>query len=268
MSTKVAGIPEEYLRPDWYAYYVASGRLQYQHRLHREEPWPDGSFHPGRPDLQPHPSRQEAQRYRSFLTQVLPLGTTSNGLFGLKAHRQQLTTALRWLRASGDGDRDDEASLLSRWLPDVRFIYLRRSDSIRRAISHYRALASDVWWRTDDTPDIREIPYGPPTEFDIEQVDHLRRKGDEHHRQWMAFFEHANADPLEIAYEELSNNAPSVVGRVLEYLGVRGSITPPSAPRLRKQADQWSDEAVHAYITWRRAHLALPAKLYGTNLDY
>jgi LPS sulfotransferase NodH len=247
-ATGVAGRPEEYLRPDWYARFKACGELTYQHRLHRDDPWPDGTQQARSED----PPRQDSADYDGFLSVVCDLGTTSNGVFGLKVHRGQFATAVSRMRACrGDSDAD-EPSLLNSWLSDVRFVYLWRRDELRRAISHHRAVVSDVWWVTDETADRGELPA--PNRADLIEVDRLIHKVREQNRQWRAMFERSGVQPLELTYEQLTADLPGSVAAVLRHVGIMEQPHEP-APRLARQADGWTDATVHAYLTWRRGRL-------------
>jgi LPS sulfotransferase NodH len=254
IDTGVAGFPEEFLRPDWYARFKANKILQYQHRLHRDDAWPDGTRNSTLEDVEGSSSAD----FEDFLQAVLPLGATPNGVFGLKVHWQQFDTAMTRLRARPGSDSKSDAELLDEWLPGIKLVYLRRQDEIRRAISHYRAIVSDEWWRKAETS-IGGIDLGAPTLADISEVDRLRRKAALHNREWRDFFARSHANVCEITYEELVVDPTRAVTKVLAHIGVDQPVAA-IQPRLQRQADGWTDAVVHAYVTWRRGNEAMPER--------
>jgi LPS sulfotransferase NodH len=281
LATGVAGRPEEYLRPDWFLRYRARGSVTYEHRLNW---WPEardwfgsvgGTGDPSTAQVDQvrrfdHVLRDEAsaEELRAFLDAVLDAGTTDNGVFGAKVHWGQLSHALAVLRPRGARGPADppvtatDARLLAHWLPGVRFVHLRRRDGVRRAISHYRAMSSGVWFRAGGSQ-----PPAPATVLDrtaLETIDSLRRVSAQGDAQWRRLFQHAGIRPLELLYEEVSLDPVGATAKVVAYLGLpRPAPATLPQPRLKRQADEWTDAAVHAYLTWKRANRPIRSKEYG-----
>jgi LPS sulfotransferase NodH len=259
-ATGVAGRPEEYFRPDWFQRFQRSGALEYQHRLHRCDPWPDGSV----PD-RGEPENDDPATYRAFLDAVMALGATENGVFAAKIHRNQLDRAVG-LSAGGAVNGADDRSLAT-WFPNPRFVYLHRADAIRRAVSHYRAIQTDVWWRDGGEPREPTTPHRSLPAFD--EIERLRLLAARHDRAWRTLFRRIGVRPLELVYEDVCADLEGSVRRVLEHIGIDSSaVTQLPAPRLTRQADEWTDRTVHEYITWRRATSDIPEAFYGPNLEW
>ena len=58
LATGLAGRPEEYLRPDWFAHFLEAGGLEYEHRL---DHWPtsrNGGRTTGTVQTRPRPVRE------------------------------------------------------------------------------------------------------------------------------------------------------------------------------------------------------------------
>jgi LPS sulfotransferase NodH len=248
-DTGLAGRPEEYLRPDWYARFRDSGHLRYQHRLNH---WPDGP-----PRHADGTLNGKGAGYRSFLDAVRSIGTV-NGVFAIKIHRNQLDTVLEHIRREEPGI--DDVELIYSWLPTPRFIFLRRRDAVRRAVSHYRALQTGVWWSYGN----RRRHQGGSTAVDPEEIHRLVRNCVRQEQRWMDFFRRAGVTPLPLTYEELTLDLPHAVADVLGHLGVepaRVRVLPP--PKLIRQADAWTEAAVHRYVTWLRMYRPLTDGHYG-----
>jgi LPS sulfotransferase NodH len=275
LATGVAGRPEEYFRADWYLRFRESGHLEYQHRLHREDNWPDATRWSDPPAFtmstsekwsgdQGNADRQFSRDYRSFLEVVRSIGTV-HGVFAIKMHRHQLDDAVQIARQ--EDPNIDDISLLDSWLAKPCFVFLRRRDTIRRAVSHYRAIKSDVWWRYDDGDSLHNGNIaGPP--INPEAIHRLRRTCARQERQWTDLFQRAGVKPLILTYEKLALDPSDAVMAVLRHIGIDPSRLPPlPPPRLRRQADAWTDVAVHSYVTWRRMHRPLSDRQYGFDAE-
>ncbi|EUA42937.1 stf0 sulfotransferase family protein [Mycobacterium xenopi 3993] len=62
---------------------------------------------------------------------------------------------------------------------------------------------------------------------------------------WRTWFAEENITPIEVAYPVLWRNLSTIVGTVLEALGLDPRLAP--EPVLERQADQRSDEWVDRY---------------------
>ena len=209
------------------------------------------------------PIANDPQEYRDFLSAVTALGTTDNGVFAAKIHRQQLEQAVH-LSDGGSSGRADDMQVRT-WFPNPRFVYLRRADTIRRAISHYRAIQTEVWWQngTDEPSPDGDLTPAPG------EIERLRRMSVGHDREWRSLFRRLRVRPLELLYEDVCVDLEGAVRRVLEHIGVdSGAVGQLPAPRLSRQADDWTDRAVHQYITWRRSTGDVLPELYGSNLKW
>ncbi len=110
-STGIAGNPTEYFEPDYETY------------------WCD---------------RLGVSGHADYFEKVLAFGSTPNGVFGSKViwpQLEPLKAKLGLIHGSGISDLD----LLQRTFPDLRFIWLKRRDKVRQAISYYKAVKTDIW---------------------------------------------------------------------------------------------------------------------------
>lgn len=184
----------------------------------------------------------------SYLSHVVGLGSTPNGVFGLKLHYYQLADLSAQL-----GDVDGLGGLpvpeaLAAAFPEVRYIWLTRKDKARQAISYHRACQSEIWWQLEGA----SPAGGPEPVFDPAAIARLERLVVANDEKWQGFFARSGIDPLVITYEELSADYAGTVSRVLTWLGVAhlgtAQIRP---PRLRRQADELSEAWLARYTALR-----------------
>ncbi|MFL6125420.1 Stf0 family sulfotransferase [Actinophytocola sp.] len=232
--TGVAGRPEEYLRTDWLLRYQNVGTLRYEHRLLGLGPIPPT---PGIAD---------------FLSAVLEIGTTVNGVFGAKVHQDQFAATVAAANSSVDGvpaGAGTDVEFIRAWLPRPRFVHLARRDRVRQALSHYRARRTGRWVRHDDIPD-QAIPV------DFTEIDALIGRSVARDIAWEDFFQRLGVIPIRVVYEELAADYQRVVRDVLSALDL--PVLPVPVPQLRVQADSWTAAQVSAYEE-RKARLASPS---------
>jgi LPS sulfotransferase NodH len=157
---------------------------------------------------------------RDHLQRVTALRTTPNGVFGVKAHFEQLATLLL---ARGLTPEDI-------W-PDVRAVWLVRRDTVRQAVSFARARQTAAW--TGAARDAR------PAVYRREDVAAALRDIERWERDWSAWFA-ARPSPLRLDYEDVAADLPGALAAVFQHL----DLEPPDrwpAPALRVQADEDSD---------------------------
>jgi LPS sulfotransferase NodH len=171
--------------------------------------------------------------------------TGPNGVSGCKVHWFQFQYLSQQLGVSLAEDGADALSALGKHFPNLRYIWLRRRDRLRQAISHARAVQSDVWWEIDGAT---RPPKAPP-QFDRDLIDATIRDLEKSDLGWVTFFARCHLSPYVLWYEDFCENYQATIRNVLQYLDIPGAdacvIT---SPRLRKQADLVSEEWVRRYL--------------------
>jgi trehalose 2-sulfotransferase len=173
--------------------------------------------------------------YAEHLERVREWGTTPNGVFGAKimwAHLEDLARQLEF---------DDLCALVDAVFDRPRLVWVRRADTVRQAISLWRAMQTQSW-RAENDPDAGEPQYS------FAALRHLVELLSTHDAAWERFFAAAGADVLTVGYEDLSTDLARVLKRTLDHIGVAapdGALD--ALPRLRRQADERSDAWAAAY---------------------
>jgi LPS sulfotransferase NodH len=162
-------------------------------------------------------------------------GTTSNGVFGAKVMWNQLADIAR---LSG---RDEEPlDLLQGLLSPTHWVWVRRRDVLRQAVSLWRALQTQTWREAGGSQ--------PEAVYSRAAIAHLTALLADQDAAWGTFFARHRLRPLELVYEDHAPDVPAAVARVLEHLGVAApeGCIPREAP-MERQSDGISDEWAEAY---------------------
>ena len=241
-QTGIAGLPEEYFQqlrstgapmtPRDYLHGVAADLVPPLDPA-RAAPAPDDPYDPRR-----------YEDFEEYLGCVLRNATTPNGVFAAKIMWPYvaglvagLGTIPRYRHIEGP------AALLSSAFPGLRYVWLRRYDKVRQAVSLWRAIQTwrwrqDAFGRSEQTP-AAELRYS------FEAVDHLRRTLIAADRAWELYFEGTGIKALTLSYEDFVPNMHETVAKLLDFAGID---CPPGTehtlPRTARQSDSLSEQWV------------------------
>jgi LPS sulfotransferase NodH len=188
--------------------------------------------------------------YDEHLRRVYEWGTTPNGVFGAKLmwdHLGRLQTLV--------ADRPPR-ELLTELFGQPRYVWVRRADVVRQAISLWRAMQTQSW--RDDSADGR--PGGPPPRYSLPALRHLVARLTDHNARWAELLAATRAPVLDVTYEELTADLARALERTLDHIGVPlPDDWPPPLPSMRRQADELTETWVAAYLRGATDPLPLPS---------
>jgi LPS sulfotransferase NodH len=217
-NTQLCGRPREYFRPAYQRPYMEAWNIPLQ------------------------------SSYDHYFAAVLEAGTTPNGTFSTKLHWGQFPHLLACLTASVRHTvpifpRHD---LVSMFFPSPTYIYLTRKDKARQAISLYRAIQSDVWWKLETRGQDKEFLTRRP---DFAEIRRLETELIEYESCWDRYFEEGAIKPISVTYEELCANYQAAAFGLLDLLGISvpGGPDKVPLPTLLRQADQTSERWLRDY---------------------
>lgn len=207
----------------------------------------------GRPEEYFLPSNEALWRERwgsvtskNYLAAVMQQGTTPNGVFGAKimwgyfdhfvSSLQQLPEQKKRERAAHD--------LMKRTFPNLHYIWIKRRDKVRQAISHAKARQTNVWAVTSET---RPLLTKKPV-FSFEQIDLMVQELEAQEAAWKNYFLENGIDPFVVVYEDLAARYEEVALEALRYLGVAHEPVKFAPSRMKKQADEESEVWVQRYL--------------------
>jgi LPS sulfotransferase NodH len=155
----------------------------------------------------------KARTGSELLAQVHALGTTPNGIFGIKqGYSEPSFGSLLDLIADG------AASRLARWeaaFPNHRHIFMTRRNKLRLAVSWWRGIKTGEWHRRRGQP---PAPADLSNAYDAAAIDHLMQEAVVREAGIQELFSEAGIVPLQIAYEDALQDFPRVVNGVLDFL--------------------------------------------------
>jgi LPS sulfotransferase NodH len=150
---------------------------------------------------------------------------SSNGVYALKVFAHQL----------------DQVSPVLRWtalLPNLKFVYLSRSDVLGQAISWARAMQTSQFRST-------QPPRGTAT-YDGEAIRQRLLAIVHEQARWKIYFVRTGIIPLRVTYEDVVANPDREVRRVADLIQVGGCVTiDPAKVDLEVQRDAVS-------VDWRQ----------------
>jgi LPS sulfotransferase NodH len=194
-----------------------------------------------------HPARRDPlwrpPDFERLAEGALHKGTTENGVLGTKIMWAYFRDFVRLARRTTAPDvRPCEVPACV--LPNLRrFVWMRRRDTTRQAVSLWKALQTQQW-RKDSDEDVS----GQGLRFSFAAVDHLKLRIDEHNTAWQDYFEWCGVEPMEVVYEEFIKDYRGTMLCLLDGIGISVPRNfEVEEPKMRRQADELSEEWVHLY---------------------
>lgn len=162
------------------------------------------------------------ENYTDLKAEIHRLGTGPNGIFGIKHCRHAtihggLMEELRLLQ--GLGPEVDEQTIFADLFPNCQHIFLTRRNKIRQAVSWWKAIKDGVWhlkqgegqsfgegfWEENYVPDA---------------LTHLYKEIMLKECNIQEYFSRYDIQPLTLVYEDMIEDFPGTIQRVLDYLGI------------------------------------------------
>jgi LPS sulfotransferase NodH len=182
--------------------------------------------------------------FEGLVERALREGTTENGVLGSKImwayFRDFVRLARRTPGLAGVPPCDVPAAVL----PNLgRYVWIRRRDTTRQAVSLWKALQTQQWRRDTDA-----YLGAEGLRFSFPAINHLKMRIDEHNAAWQAFFDGCGEDPIRVVYEDFAADYEGTVHRVLDGLGIPAPRDlAVEEPKMKRQADELSEEWVRLF---------------------
>ena len=138
--------------------------------------------------------------FSAYLQALFDRTSTPNEVFGAKVMADDLPGLLAALPDLPGLERLEGHALLAAAFPNLRYVWLRRADKLRQAISWERAAQTGLW--TDYGEQLPIVPARP--RFDKRAIQARLDELERSEAVWQQFFEHAGVQPVQVGYEELA----------------------------------------------------------------
>jgi LPS sulfotransferase NodH len=166
----------------------------------------------------------------------------------MKAHMDQFRPLLATLQQIPWYRELAAHQMLSTIFPNLSYIWITRRDKVRQAVSHLKALQTNIWWLTDRPPVPAEEPKKNTPSFHFEAIDRFVSYIEEDEKAWRDYFNAHAIKPMVVVYEELVQTYSATACQVLEYLHIpKPADLVITEPHMKKQADRISEEWVERY---------------------
>lgn len=131
--------------------------------------------------------------------------------------------------------RADLFGLMER-LPKGKFVFLRRENEIRRAISHY--ISDRTGGTHSDRPRRHRVP-----DYCFREIYRYILHARQQYELTDMYFRYYNISPFRISYEDLLQETTTLISKVLDFFGVRQlkSVSLKDS-KFQKQATQRNDD--------------------------
>jgi LPS sulfotransferase NodH len=191
--------------------------------------------------------------YQAYLRLARTESTTSNGISGIKLHYSQFAELPGKMQSIENFRQLTASQIMPLLFPKARYLWLKRRNKMRQAISLFIASRTGEWWKIEGAaPDRREGSVKDP-EFDPHAIARFEDMLVENDSQWRAFFEENRIAPLVIDYEDLVADYSGTIVNILKWLGVPDPDAvhvPPT--RLKRQSDARNEEWLARYEAFRK----------------
>jgi hypothetical protein len=130
----------------------------------------------------------------------------------------------------------------------MRYVWLRRRNSLRQSVSFSRSWQTQVWWNAEVAPAPYCEPQPEADRFDYSQIEATVNMLEEDDGVWRRFFNVNGIDPLVLDYEEIAGDHAGAATLVLDHVGVElpSGFRFPST-QFRRQSDVTTERWIERY---------------------
>jgi LPS sulfotransferase NodH len=187
--------------------------------------------------------------FSEYLAEVLRRGTSPNGVFGTKMMWGYFGRFGKQIRHLPGNRYRTTHEALNTVFPALSYIWIRRRDKVRQAVSHAKARQTNVWAVTDElAPETIEKLV-----FSFRQIDFMVRELEAHDAAWQRYFAIHAIRPYSVFYEDFVEHYEETALNIMHYLHVPMPEQVHFMPRrLQKQADTQSEEWVQRYYDLKK----------------
>jgi len=182
--------------------------------------------------------------YSQYVEKVIENGTSPNGIFGAKIMWRQTHFLNLKVSRTLNNKYHNTHELMRMIFPNLKYIWLRRQNKIRQAISLWFRRQTGIFRWLDTTP----TKYSNKPEFDFVGIHKLVQEFYKYDFCWLTYFRKYRINPFIVIYEDdLENGNEDVIRRILLYLGIIIPSGLAFQTRYIKQSDELSEKFVQLY---------------------
>lgn len=162
--------------------------------------------------------------YEAMRKKMWNLGTTSNGVFGVKyshdtAGIEQILTDFYPLQNKVRPKNPKLEILLADLLPNCKHLYLTRRNKIRQAVSWWKAIKDNVWHIEKGKAHRNELAFYE-SNYDLPALTHLFKELVLREARIQDYFVAHNIQVMSIIYEDFIVDFEGTIRRIIDYLEI------------------------------------------------
>ena len=186
-------------------------------------------------------------RYTELQQRLWQLGSTSNGVFGVKTgacepYFSQIIDIFK--QFPGCNPKSNRVEIWDNAFPNCKHIYMTRRNKVRLAVSWWKAIQTQEWHRKQGQ---QPTAVDLKDKYSYDAIAHLFAECSMREAAIQEFFSEGSIVPLTIVYEDFILNYEATIRSIIEYLELpSGNISLASLP-LQQLADDVSEEWVQRF---------------------
>ncbi|MFM9107794.1 MAG: Stf0 family sulfotransferase [Chloroflexota bacterium] len=195
----------------------------------------------------------ETPTLQAFVNRLMAERSTGNGVFGAKLLYGHLRNLERVARQEAVYRDLPLPEILDRLFPNLHYLWITRDDTVRQAISYWKAKETGIWGqeparagrtgqgRRQFVKGVRETGKTPA--YDEQGIAALYRSILEEDAATEAYFREGGIAPMHVVYEQFVRDYEPTTRRMLEFLGIAAPADLViGQPRTVRLADDTTDE--------------------------
>ncbi|MEO0736278.1 MAG: Stf0 family sulfotransferase [Cyanobacteria bacterium J06649_12] len=203
--------------------------------------------------------RSSADELYDYLPKIYREGTTPNQVFGIKLHWDHMKTLTKIARTDPTLASKSNLEILNLFFPNPRFIFIRRGDLAKQAISASIGYQTGVYMIPKDfqgEPAYRKkkVFFNPLNIYRYKQGLRARNKN------WTTFFEQNNLPFFEVVYEDLVKEFEPTIRQVMDFCDIELPDETPIVQGTKKQGNKINER-------WLRYYNLIPESLLARYSD-
>lgn len=164
------------------------------------------------------------QTYDALRKRIWALGTSSNGVFGIKhsmhtSRYRRIFDELKKLKGIDIDTIVPEEELIIDIFPNCKHIYLTRRNKIRQAVSWWKAIKDNVW-HLDATQHYSEEEEFYDKNYDFAALSHLFKEATLRECAMQAYFSKNKIQPMTLVYEDMVEDLNHTIHLIIDYLEI------------------------------------------------
>ena len=196
-------------------------------------------------------ARHKVSSYLALKEKLWALGTSANGVFGLKdamytAHYRKIVEEISQLRGLEKSPTLDHEVFWSDLFPNCKHIYLSRRNKVRQAVSWWKAINDQIWHLRPEEQHQNKAHFYTE-KYDFAALSHLLKEIALKECATETYFSKYGIRPLNLVYEDFIQDFQGTIRNVANYLEIELLEIPEMTEPFKRTANPASEEWVQRF---------------------